>query len=52
MTDRDPYLEHRRLLFTTAYQMLGSVADAEDVLQDAWLTWHAAARSDVRHPKA
>ncbi|MCC8245614.1 RNA polymerase sigma-70 factor [Saccharothrix luteola] len=52
MTDRDPYLEHRRLLFATAYRMLGSVADAEDVLQDAWLTWHAADRSDVRHPKA
>ena len=48
----DPYLEHRRLLFATAYRMLGSVADAEDVLQDAWLTWSAADRADVRHPKA
>ncbi|NUT98020.1 MAG: RNA polymerase sigma-70 factor [Saccharothrix sp.] len=48
----DPYTEHRRLLFRTAYQMLGSVADAEDVLQDTWLAWHAADRSDVRHPKA
>ena len=38
---------HRRLLFTVAYQMLGSVADAEDVVQDTWLRWSAAARDDV-----
>jgi RNA polymerase sigma-70 factor (ECF subfamily) len=31
--------EHRRRLFGIAYRMLGSVADAEDVLQDAWLKW-------------
>jgi RNA polymerase sigma-70 factor, ECF subfamily len=48
----DPFLEHRRLLFGTAYRMLGSVADAEDVVQDAWLTWNKADRSAVRHPKA
>jgi RNA polymerase sigma-70 factor (TIGR02957 family) len=43
---------HRRLLFTVAYQMLGSVADAEDVVQDAWLRWSAADREDVADPKA
>ncbi|MER7751802.1 RNA polymerase sigma-70 factor [Kitasatospora sp. NPDC097643] len=48
----DPFTAHRRLLFDTAYRMLGSVADAEDVLQDAWLTWSRADRSAVRHPKA
>ncbi|GAA2629297.1 RNA polymerase sigma-70 factor [Actinomadura fulvescens] len=48
----DPYLEHRRLLFATAYRMLGSVADAEDVLQDAWLTWNSADRSGVENPRA
>ncbi|MFH8771242.1 RNA polymerase sigma-70 factor [Streptomyces sp. NPDC017958] len=48
----DPYLENRRLLFATAYRMLGSVADAEDVLQDAWLNWNAADRSAVRNPRA
>ncbi|NUW46958.1 RNA polymerase sigma-70 factor [Nonomuraea rhodomycinica] len=48
----DPYLEHRRLLFATAYQLLGSVADAEDVLQDAWLAWNAADRAEVRRPRA
>jgi RNA polymerase sigma-70 factor (ECF subfamily) len=43
---------HRRLLFTVAYQMLGSVADAEDAVQDAWLRWSAADRGDVEDPKA
>ncbi|MBB5917686.1 RNA polymerase sigma-70 factor (ECF subfamily) [Nocardia transvalensis] len=48
----DPFVAHRRLLFGTAYRMLGSVSDAEDVLQDAWLKWHAADRDAVDHPKA
>ncbi len=43
---------HRRLLFSVAYQMLGSVADAEDVVQDAWLRWSAADRSDVVDERA
>ena len=43
---------HRRLLFTVAYQMLGSVADAEDVVQDTWLRWSAADRTDVVDPRA
>ncbi|MCX5192601.1 RNA polymerase sigma-70 factor [Streptomyces sp. NBC_00249] len=51
-TGTDPFHEHRRLLFATAYRMLGSVTDAEDIVQDAWLTWHKADRSEVRHPKA
>jgi RNA polymerase sigma-70 factor (ECF subfamily) len=51
-TAQDPFLEHRRLLFGTAYRMLGSVADAEDVLQDAWLKWAAVDRSTVHHPRA
>ncbi|MFI0482670.1 RNA polymerase sigma-70 factor [Actinomadura sp. 9N215] len=48
----DAYLEHRRLLFGTAYRMLGSVTDAEDVLQDTWLAWNSADRDAIRHPKA
>ncbi|MBW5481186.1 RNA polymerase sigma-70 factor [Streptomyces bambusae] len=48
----DPFTQHRRLLFATAYRMLGSVADAEDVLQDAWLTWSGADRSQVSNPRA
>jgi RNA polymerase sigma-70 factor, ECF subfamily len=36
MTD-DPFVVHRSLLFTVAYEMLGSAADAEDVVQETWL---------------
>ncbi|MFG2919795.1 RNA polymerase sigma-70 factor [Kitasatospora sp. NPDC048298] len=40
-TDRatDTFVAHRNLLFTVAYEMLGSAADAEDVLQETWLRW-------------
>ena len=51
----DPFLAHRSLLFTVAYEMLGSVADAEDVVQETWLRWAAlvdAERSEVRDPRA
>lgn len=51
-TEQDPYTEHRRLLFATAYQMLGSIADAEDVLQDTWLAWNTTEHDTIRHPKA
>jgi RNA polymerase sigma-70 factor (TIGR02957 family) len=51
MTD-DPFVVHRNLLFTVAYEMLGSAADAEDVLQEAWLRWSAVDRSQVREPRA
>ncbi|CAM3193652.1 RNA polymerase sigma-70 factor [Stackebrandtia soli] len=51
-SESDPFLEHRRLLFATAYRMLGSVSDAEDILQDAWLKWQAVDRETVRYPKA
>jgi RNA polymerase sigma-70 factor (TIGR02957 family) len=47
-----PFDRHRRLLFGVAYQMLGSVADAEDVVQDAWLRWSAADRADVTDERA
>ncbi|MGY1753161.1 RNA polymerase sigma-70 factor [Blastococcus sp. SYSU D01042] len=48
----DDFDRHRRLLFSVAYRMLGSVADAEDVVQDAWLRWSAADREDVADPRA
>ncbi|QFY09390.1 RNA polymerase sigma-70 factor [Nonomuraea phyllanthi] len=35
----EAFLAHRNLLFTVAYEMLGSAADAEDVLQESWLRW-------------
>ncbi len=37
----DPFVAHRSLLFTVAYEMPGSVADAEDVVQETWLRWAA-----------
>ncbi|QOV33504.1 RNA polymerase sigma-70 factor [Streptomyces ferrugineus] len=51
MTD-DPFVAHRSLLFTVAYEMLGSAADAEDVLQESWLRWAGVDRSQVRDPRA
>jgi RNA polymerase sigma-70 factor (ECF subfamily) len=44
--------QHRGLLFSIAYRMLGSVADAEDTLQDAFIRWQRASETDVRSPKA
>ncbi len=48
----DPFLAHRSLLFTVAYEMLGSAADAEDVVQETWLRWADADQSEVRDPRA
>ncbi|WP_109473105.1 RNA polymerase sigma-70 factor [Ornithinimicrobium cavernae] len=48
----DPFLEHRNLLFTVAYEMLSSAADAEDVVQETWLRWSEVDRSTVRDPRA
>ena len=48
----DPYVEHRNLLFTVAYEMLGSAADAEDVLQETWLRWVDVDHESVREPRA
>jgi RNA polymerase sigma-70 factor, ECF subfamily len=44
--------EHRSFLVGLAYRMLGSVADAEDVVQDAFLRWGAVDQSAVEHPRA
>ncbi|MFI0714859.1 RNA polymerase sigma-70 factor [Streptomyces inhibens] len=48
----DVFEEHRPVLFGVAYRMLGRVADAEDVVQDAWLRWSGADRANVREPRA
>jgi RNA polymerase sigma-70 factor (TIGR02957 family) len=48
----DPFVAHRNLLFTVAYEMLGSAADAEDVLQESWLRWADVDHSQVRDPRA
>jgi RNA polymerase sigma-70 factor (ECF subfamily) len=48
----DVFAEHRNLLFAVAYRILGSAADAEDAVQDAWVRWSAGDRSRVADPKA
>lgn len=45
------FAEHRPLLFSIAYRMLGSSADAEDVLQEAYIRWQRAKDTDVRSPR-
>lgn len=54
MTD-DPFVTHRSLLFTVAYELLGSAADAEDTVQDTWLRWDGIGpqgRAEVSDPRA
>jgi RNA polymerase sigma-70 factor (ECF subfamily) len=46
------FTEHRDLLFTVAYEMLGVSADAEDVVQEAWLRWADVDHADVRDARA
>ncbi|CAK7282650.1 RNA polymerase sigma-70 factor [Streptomyces sp. RM1] len=48
----DVFEEHRPLLTGVAYRMLGRVADAEDVVQDAWLRWSRADHAEIREPRA
>ncbi|MCT9076059.1 RNA polymerase sigma-70 factor [Streptomyces fulvoviolaceus] len=50
-TATDVFEEHRPVLLGVAYRMLGRVADAEDVVQEAWLRWTAADRSEVSEPR-
>ncbi|MFF8669356.1 RNA polymerase sigma-70 factor [Streptomyces sp. NPDC015242] len=50
-TATDVFEAHRPVLLGVAYRMLGRVADAEDVVQDAWLRWSGADRADVREPR-
>ncbi|HTJ28396.1 MAG TPA: sigma-70 family RNA polymerase sigma factor [Candidatus Limnocylindria bacterium] len=44
--------EHRGLLFSIAYRMLGSVTDAEDMLQEAFIRWQQASKDELRSPRA
>jgi RNA polymerase sigma-70 factor (TIGR02957 family) len=50
--DQQVFNQHRNLLFSVAYRVLGTVADAEDAVQDAWIKWSADDRSQVADPKA
>jgi RNA polymerase sigma-70 factor (ECF subfamily) len=48
----EAFVAHRNLLFTVAYEMLGSAADAEDVLQETWLRWAGVDLDMVRDQRA
>ncbi|MBB1252806.1 RNA polymerase sigma-70 factor [Streptomyces alkaliterrae] len=48
----ETFVRHRNLLFTVAYEMLGSAADAEDVLQETWLRWIGVDLEQVRDRRA
>ena len=48
----ETFIAHRNLLFTVAYEMLGSAADAEDVLQETWLRWTTVDLDTVRDRRA
>ncbi|MFC8141967.1 RNA polymerase sigma-70 factor [Streptomyces paradoxus] len=50
-TATDAFEAHRPVLLGVAYRMLGRVADAEDVVQEAWLRWSGSDRADVREPR-
>ncbi|MGE8282218.1 MAG: RNA polymerase sigma-70 factor [Stenotrophomonas sp.] len=52
MNAESTFQHHRPRLLALAYRMLGSRADAEDVLQDAWLRWAGTDTSDVRDAEA
>lgn len=47
----EDWVNHRNLLFTVAYEMLGSAADSEDVLQEVWLRW-SGVTTEVHDPRA
>jgi RNA polymerase sigma-70 factor (TIGR02957 family) len=48
----EAFLAHRNLLFTVAYEMLGSAVDAEDVLQETWLRWAGVDLDTVQAQRA
>ena len=52
MSATEAFTVHRNLLFTVAYEMLGSAADAEDVLQETWLRWADVDHDGVRDERA
>jgi len=52
MSATEAFVAHRNLLFTVAYEMLGSAADAEDVLQETWLRWAEVDHDAVRDHRA
>src|SRR5258705_7094668 len=52
MTKTEIFLEYRPLLFSVAYNMLGVVADAEDIVHDTYEKWLTHNITDIQHPKS
>ncbi|BDB59304.1 MULTISPECIES: RNA polymerase sigma-70 factor [Rhodococcus] len=52
MTGDDVFTEHRGLLFSIAYEITGSVADSEDVLQESYIRWARTDIGSVDNPRA
>jgi RNA polymerase sigma-70 factor, ECF subfamily len=52
MNRETKFQEMRPILFSLAYRMLGTRADAEDIVQDAYLRWRSASVEEVRAPKS
>src|SRR5262250_1325345 len=50
--DSDTFEAHRGRLWGIAYRMLGSRAEADDMVQEAWLRWDRAASDEIRTPEA
>lgn len=48
----DRFSEHRQYLLSLGYRMLGSMADAEDLVQETYLRWQQASRDDIHTPRA
>jgi RNA polymerase sigma factor (sigma-70 family) len=46
------FADHRELLFSVVYNLLGSVADTEDVLQETWLSWSGRDQAQIVNPRA
>jgi len=52
MNHLEVFTEHRSYLFALAYKMLGSVMDAEDLIQDTFLRWQNSSLARIKSPKA
>ena len=48
----EDFERHRSLLFSIAYRMLGSVAEAEDIVQESYLRWQESCETEVRSPRS